>query len=565
MSEQQTGKHLSKAPAEVQDDRQPAKAGRPVNTARFSGRQQPAPARPAPDAVWEDMPEENEGAEKRRGRSPFNLFVRSFVLALLFIAMGALVFVLIQTKMLTGKLLLVICGLLLVVFVLVAVLIFAFGKNHLPWGGIIVSLLLTAVMAAGCVLGNQSTNTLQTITSNTYTSSHIGVYVRNDDPAQSMDELSGYSFGVLELLDNEGVDKALANINSQLGTTVQTTSFKTPTELVNALFDGQVNAVITDAVYVEALNELDNYAERLSQMREVTKMRVQIAKPTEEPVEEKVEEEEVHTYTVLITGIDSRNGLVRSSLSDVNILVTVNTDTRQVLFVNTPRDYKVPFSNTGVADKLTHAGWYGEEVCMGTIGDLYDVDIDYYFRINFEGFVNIIDALGGVTINCPYTFDSMNVPGYHFDEGEMDLNGEQALVFVRERFAFEDGDAQRGRNQLEVIRGVIKKVMSPELLVRYSSLLTAVEGSFETTVPYDLIASLIRRQLDEGGDWNIVSYSVGGEGTHEVSPVLGEEVYMTIPDETTVQTAKDLMAQVFNGETISEPPAPEATDEPTAQ
>ena len=202
---------------------------------------------------------------------------------------------------------------------------------------------------------------------------------------------------------------------------------------------------------------------------------------------------------------------------------------------------------------------------MGTIGNLYDVDIDYYFRINFEGFVNIIDALGGVTINCPYTFDSQNVPGYHFDEGEMHLNGEQALVFVRERFAFKDGDAQRGRNQLEVIRGVINKVISPEFLVRYSSLLTAVEGSFEMTVPYDLIASLVRRQLDEGGDWNIVSYSVGGEGTHEVSPALGETVYMTIPDEATVQTAKDMMAQVFNGEVISEPVVtPEPTAEPAA-
>ncbi len=530
MSDQTTGRHLSKA----EPERKSAPAPEQTQTVRV----QPEP---------------------ERKRPALDLFVRWFLLALLLAATVALVVMIVRTKMISTKFLIAICVLLGALFALTALLMLAFGKKHRPWGGIILSVVLTAVMAAGCYYGFQGTQTLQNITSNsaTYTASHVGVYVRQDDPAQSMDQVADYTIGVMESMGREAVDKAVAELGSQLGTSLQTTGFATPTQLVNALFDGSVNAVIADTAYLDGLREMEDYTELIDQMREVTKMRVQLAKPTEAPEEEKEEVEEQqapmteHVYTVLITGIDSRYGLVPSSLSDVNILVTVNTDTRQALLVSTPRDYKVNFPSVGYADKLTHAGWFGEQECMAAIGELYDVDVDYYFRINFEGFVNIIDALGGVTVNSPMTFDSRNVRGYHFEEGPNEMDGATALAFVRERFVFEDGDAQRGRNQLEMIRGIIHKVMSPELLARYSSLMTAVEGSFEMTIPYDLIASLIRRQLDEGGDWNIVSYSVGGEGTHEVSPTLGTQVYMTIPDETTVQTAKDMMAQVFSGQKLT--------------
>ncbi len=530
MSDQTTGRHLSKA----EPERKSAPAPERVETVRVQ-------------------------REPERKRPALDLFVRWFLLALLLAATVALVVMIVRTKMISTKFLIAICVLLGALFALTALLMLAFGKKHRPWGGIVLSVVLTAVMAAGCYYGFQGTQTLQNITSNstTYTASHVGVYVRQDDPAQSMDQVADYTIGVMESMGREAVDKAVAELGSQLGTSLQTTGFATPTQLVNALFDGSVNAVIADTAYLEGLREMEDYTGLIDQMREVTKMRVQLAKPTEAPEEEKEEDEEQetpmteHVYTVLITGIDSRYGLVPSSLSDVNILVTVNTDTRQALLVSTPRDYKVNFPSVGYEDKLTHAGWFGEQECMDAIGELYDVDVDYYFRINFEGFVNIIDALGGVTVNSPMTFDSKNVPGYHYEEGPNEMDGASALAFVRERFVFEDGDAQRGRNQLEMIRGIIHKVMSPELLARYSSLMTAVEGSFEMTIPYDLIASLIRRQLDEGGDWNIVSYSVGGEGTHEISPTLGTEVYMTIPDETTVQTAKDMMAQVFSGQKLT--------------
>lgn len=136
-------------------------------------------------------------------------------------------------------------------------------------------------------------------------------------------------------------------------------------------------------------------------------------------------------YTIYISGIDTRGAMTSSSLSDVNIIATVNLKTKQILLVSTPRDYYVPLSiSNGVPDKLTHAGIYGVNVCMDTLEMLYGIDINYYFRLNFAGFIQIIDSLGGVTINSDYDFDSQNVKGFHFNKGENFVNGEQALAFA---------------------------------------------------------------------------------------------------------------------------------------
>ena len=245
--------------------------------------------------------------------------------------------------------------------------------------------------------------------------------------------------------------------------------------------------------------------------------------------------------------------MTAKSRSDVNIIATVNTDTHEILLVSTPRDYFVPLSISGGApDKLTHAGIYGIDVCMDTLGMLYNEDINYYFRINFAGFEQLIDALGGVTVYSDYDFDSKNETGYHFNQGENYLNGEQALVFSRERYAFKEGDRQRGKNQMAVIKGVINKALSPELLKNYSSVLSSIQGCFETNISYEEIARLLQQQLNNGGDWNIVSYSVNGTGATEKPYSMSQKAYVMVPDYNTVDKAKSLMEKVRNGEVVTQ-------------
>lgn len=258
-------------------------------------------------------------------------------------------------------------------------------------------------------------------------------------------------------------------------------------------------------------------------------------------------------YTIFVSGIDTRGGMTASSRSDVNIILTLNATTKQILMISTPRDYFVPLSiSNGVPDKLTHAGIYGVNVCMDTLDMLYDIDINYYFRLNFAGFEQIIDALGGVNVNSDYDFDSGNTTGYHFNKGENHLNGEQALVFARERYAFKEGDRQRGRNQMAVIQGVVDKATQPAFLKNYLSVLDSLDGAFETNVPYDVIASLVRKQLGEGGSWQVLSYSVDGTGDTQKPYSMSSKAYVIIPDQNTVDKARVLMKKVREGFRLSE-------------
>ena len=190
---------------------------------------------------------------------------------------------------------------------------------------------------------------------------------------------------------------------------------------------------------------------------------------------------------------------------------------------------------------------------------LYDTEIDYYFRVNFSGFEKIIDSLGGIDVYSDYDFNSSLAPkaigkSYHYNKGINHLDGEAALFFARERYSFGDGDRQRGKNQMAVIKSVVNKAISPDILTKYSSLLGAMSGSFETSVPYDLITSLVRDQLNSGGDWNIVNYSVNGYGDSRITYSISTmNVYVMIPDQSTVNTAKELIRQTVNGETVSVP------------
>lgn len=253
--------------------------------------------------------------------------------------------------------------------------------------------------------------------------------------------------------------------------------------------------------------------------------------------------------SVYISGIDTYGSVSTKSRSDVNIIATIHTGTKQVLLVSTPRDYFVPLSiSNGIPDKLTHAGIYGIDVSKDTLGMLYGIDVPYYFRVNFSGFSGIIDALGGVTVNSEFDF---NAGGYSYHVGENYLNGAQALAFARERYSFSSGDRQRGKNQMAVIKAVINKAMSPELLKNFTSIMKAVEGSFETSIPLTTITSLVRAQLSDGGDWNIVTYSVDGTGSTQRPYSMSQNAYVMIPDQATVDKAKELMRQVRDGEVIT--------------
>ena len=423
-------------------------------------------------------------------------------------------------------------------------------------GGTVLAVIMIAILAFGGFYINKTRSAISNISGETTEVTQMAVYVKSDDAADSVEATAGYTYGILSSLDRENTDGAVAHLNSQFGTEVQTKEYAGLTELADGILNGEVNAMLLNSGYLSVYEDMDGYTDFSTKIKEVGTVEVE---STIQSAEESTPVEPITTanggkvYTIYLSGIDTRGEMTAKSRSDVNIIATVNTDTHEILLVSTPRDYFVPLSISGGApDKLTHAGIYGIDVCMDTLGMLYDIDINYYFRINFGGFVKVIDALGGITVNSDYDFDSKNILGYHFNKGENYVNGEQALIFARERYAFQEGDRQRGKNQMEVIRGVVKKALSPEILTSYSSILSSLDGCFGTNITYEEIAQILQQQLTNGGDWTIVSYSVDGTGATEKPYSMSQKAYVMVPDYNTVDKAKSLMEKVRNGEVVTQ-------------
>lgn len=259
-------------------------------------------------------------------------------------------------------------------------------------------------------------------------------------------------------------------------------------------------------------------------------------------------------FVVYLSGVDNRGELTENARSDVNILAVVNPVTKQAALINTPRDYYVDLAGTESKDKLTHAGLYGVETSMATLGNLYGVGVDHYIRINFAGFISIIDAIGGVDVYSDQAFTSVGSPGYYdpttFAEGWNHLDGKSALAFARERHAFKTGDIQRGINQMKVIDAMANKLKSPTLLMSFSKLMDAAADCFVTSFSQEQISALVRMQLGDLASWDIQSYTVTGSGakSSKCYSAKGQSLYVMKPDENSVNEAKALIAAVLGGE-----------------
>ena len=259
-------------------------------------------------------------------------------------------------------------------------------------------------------------------------------------------------------------------------------------------------------------------------------------------------------FVIYLSGVDTRGELTENARSDVNILAAVNPVTKRVALVNTPRDYYVDLAGTSSKDKLTNAGLYGVETSMETLGNLYGVNVDQYIRINFAGFISIIDALGGVDVYSDQAFTSVGSPGYYdpttFVEGWNHLDGKSALAFARERHAFASGDIQRGINQMKVIDAMLNKIKSPALLMGFSKIMDAASDCFVTSFSQDQISALVRMQLSDFAEWDIESYTVTGTSSSSTKcySAKGQKLYVMKPDDSSVSKAREMLASVLGGE-----------------
>lgn len=373
------------------------------------------------------------------------------------------------------------------------------------------------------------------------------VLVKNDSNYQEIEDISGKTLGYYNNNSN-ATKKAL----EKLSKTVQTEneSYGNLDSLGTSLLNAENESILVEESQKTKLDNAGSSNENSSLSGFTDQTRVLYTFKVTVKVESKDVDVTKDVFNIYISGMDQYGEVSEISRSDVNMIITVNPKTKQILMTNIPRDYYVQLHDTsGYKDKLTHAGNYGIETSITTIEDLLGIDINYYFKVNFSSLVNIIDALGGVEVYSEYDFQSYN--GYNFSKGYNSVDGKAGLSFVRERKTFTDGDNQRGKNQQAMIEAIFRKCTSPSIITKYNSLLNSLKDSMITNMPMKSITKLAKMQLKDNASWTITSNSLTGTGSYDYTYTYPyQELYVMNPDEESVSKAKEMISKVANGEKL---------------
>jgi LCP family protein required for cell wall assembly len=417
--------------------------------------------------------------------------------------------------------------------------------------GRVYAILLTLVLCLGSVYIWKAYDVMGNLTAGQVTKlSDVSVIVMQDSAAQSLEDLRGKRFGIQKTIDRENTDLTLSTLQERFNEKVTTTEYESLKSQIQALYSGKIDAIIINEVYRSLIRE--DFEKFDTETRVVDAFTYKKEAKENSKADIKVDTEPFNVY---LSGNDEWGAVsLDNGRTDVNIIATVNPATKQILLTTTPRDYyiELPFYD-GCKDKLTHAGLYGIDTSMETLENLYDIKIDYYVRINFSGFQNIVDALGGVNVYSEYAFEASD-GSVSFDKGYNYLGGYDALLFVRERYAFSNGDVQRGRNQMAMIKALTQKIFSPSILTNYMSLMNSLSSCFITDMPSNKIGDLVKMQLNDGAEWNIVSNSVLGYANMRPTYSGGSERLSVLdPDEEDLEAARELIRKCMNGETIRAP------------
>jgi len=381
-----------------------------------------------------------------------------------------------------------------------------------------------------------------------YKTHNYSVIVLKDSDYANLNELENASIGYY---DNgaEGLDESIKKIEDQID--VSMVPYTNLEELGYALLSDEVDSIIVEDSYKSILDNEEDNSDRLENFKSLTKTVYTFSiKIKQEDISKDVDVTD-KTFAIYISGIDTYGDISSVSCSDVNMVLVVNPKTHQILMVSIPRDYYVQLhGTTGNKDKLTHAGSYGIEMSIQTIEDLLDMNINYYVKVNFTSLIDIVDALGGVDVYSEYTFTS--IEGYSYTAGYNSVDGIEALWFARERKAFIDGDRQRGRNQQALIDAIFRKATSKSVITKYNSLLDGINGSFVTNMSVDRITALIKMQLSDNAKWTLTSTSLDGTDSSNYTYTYSNQLlYVMEPNMDSVEAAKNMIDQVYNGEKLT--------------
>ncbi|HFI0370219.1 TPA: LCP family protein [Streptococcus suis] len=342
--------------------------------------------------------------------------------------------------------------------------------------------------------------------------------------------------------DQDNITALLDDISKMESTQLVTSPATSYLTAYQSMINGESQAMVFNGVFTNILeNEDPDFS---SKVKKIYSFKVT------QTVETATEQVSGDSFNIYISGIDAYGPISTVSRSDVNIIMTVNRATHKILLTTTPRDSYVAIADGGQNqyDKLTHAGIYGVNASVHTLENLYGIDISNYIRLNFTSFLQLIDLVGGIDVENTQEFTSLH-GNYYFPVGQVHLNAEQALGFVRERYSLEGGDNDRGQNQEKVIAALIKKLSSPDNLANYQAILTGLEGSIQTDLSLETIMGLVNTQLESGTQFTVESQALTGTGRSDLSSYAmpGSQLYMMEINQDSLEQAKAAIQSVLDG------------------
>lgn len=465
------------------------------------------------------------------------------------ISYAGLTYIVLENKLLPPRYRLAFISILLILNLIVFLLITIFDrKKGVLIGSSIFLVFLIIVQAAAFLYIDKALSTADDI-GNTE-DDHVftfSIIVKEDSPFLGISDIEGKEVSAALERDGEHIDQFLGDFKEQFGFNVDLKDDGTYIHMAKDLLDDDIEVMLLNETYRDMIEEqFDDFS---SQTRVLQPIEIKVDKETQETQEIAMED----SFTVYISGIDQSGSLSSMGRSDVNIIANINPNTKKILLTTTSRDAYVPIAGRGndQNDKLTHSGIYGIDSSIETLENLYNIDIDYYARVNFTSLINMVDALGGVTIDSPVTFTS-SVSGHYFEKGKNYVNGEEALAFSRERYKMPNGDVDRGRNQMQVITAMIEKALSPAILVRYNSVLDVLLDSVQTNMPTSKMIEIINGQIDHGGIWDMETQEVKGREAYGLPSYAmpGYDLYMYDLDEDSVNEVSRHMKEVLNEEPV---------------
>ena len=466
-----------------------------------------------------------------------NKLIYKIIVSILFLVSIIFVIGLMSLNILSMKWFMLILGVLLLIDFLLWLFIIKSKKKKTSSAFAIIFIIILGIITFYIY----KTTGLFTGMSSNYKTYNYSVVVLEESNYEELEDLDKESMGYL---DNDTEEEKLSLEHIEEKITPEWKDYEDADSMATELLNENIESIVIEDSYFSMIKEENQSFNSDTKVIYTFKVRVKIedfskdVDVTKEP------------FNIFVSGIDTYGSVDSVSRSDVNMVVTVNPKTKQILMTSIPRDYYVSLHGiSGYRDKLTHAGLYGIDMSVKTVEDLLGIEINYYVKVNFSSVIDIVDALGGVDAYSEYTFTSID--GYYYTKGYNAVNGEEALSFARERKAFPAGDNQRIKNQQALIQAIFNKCISKEIIYKYNKLLNSLDGSFITNMKVDRITSLIKMQLDDMAEWTITSNSLTGTDSYNYTySYASQQLYVMEPDEESVEEAYDLIMAVYDGQVL---------------